>query len=64
MGAKAWWTTAAKLAVLLVLLAVWVLVPHPLEGPVVFTLTATHGIHLGDLLGVAVAALIGWRWLR
>ena len=63
VSVQARWTTAAKLVVLVVLLAVWVLVPHPLEGPVLFTITATHGIHLGDLLGVAVAAVVGWRWL-
>ena len=56
--------TAVKLVVLLAFLAAWVLIPHPLEGPVLFTLSSTHGVHSGDLLGVVVAAVIGWRWLR
>jgi hypothetical protein len=53
----------ALAAVLLVVLAVWVLVPHSLEGPVLFTLSTDHGIHLGDLVGLAVALGVAWwRW--
>ncbi|MBI4935536.1 MAG: hypothetical protein HY828_16775 [Actinobacteria bacterium] len=47
---------------LLAVLAVWVLVPHPLEGPVLFSLSTDHGIHLGDLAGLAVALGVAW-WL-
>jgi hypothetical protein len=45
-----------------VVLAAWVVVPHPLEGPVLFSLSDDHGIHLGDLAGLAVAAGVAW-WL-
>jgi hypothetical protein len=53
-----------KLALVGAVLAAWVLIPHPLEGPVVMTLSHDHGIHLGDLAGLAFAGLIAWRWLR
>jgi len=55
--------TLVKVAVLLAVLAAWVLIPHPLEGPVWFTLTNDHGIHSGDLVGAAVVALVGLWWL-
>lgn len=42
---------------LLAVLLVWVLVPHALEGAVMFTLSAEHGVHVGDVIG---AAVIGW----
>lgn len=38
-------------------LVAWVLIPHRSEGPVLFTITSTHGIHQGDLLGAAVAVV-------
>ena len=38
-------------------LVAWVLVPHRWEGPVLFTITSTHGIHQGDLLGAALAVV-------
>ena len=53
---------AAHLAavVLLVALSVWWVVPlHAFAGPVLLTLTATHGVHAGDLpvlVFLAVAA--------
>jgi hypothetical protein len=46
--------------VVLALLAAWVLIPHPLEGPVLFTISADHGVHLGDLIGVVVAGVVLW----
>jgi hypothetical protein len=47
-------TTALKLVVLVALLATWVLIPHPLGGPVVITLSNDRGIHLGDLIGLGL----------
>jgi hypothetical protein len=48
------------LVVLLVGLTLWWVVPlHTFAGPVLFTLTASHGVHAGDLptvLFLAVAA--------
>ena len=44
-------------------LSVWWVVPlHTFAGPVLLTLTATHGVHLGDLAVLAFAAL-AWRSL-
>ena len=62
---------AAHLAVAAVLVGAtswWVLLPHLLAGPVVLTLTATHGVHLGDLptlglLAVAARSLLEVRRL-
>jgi hypothetical protein len=46
------------LALLLIaVLLVWVLVPHALEGAVMLTLGAEHGVHVGDVIG---AVVIGW----
>lgn len=46
--------------VVLVSLTTWWVVPlHPFAGPVLFTLTASHGVHVGDLptlVFLAVAA--------
>lgn len=57
-------STLVKGAVLVGVLTLWVLVPHPLEGPVVWAFSDEHGVHRGDLVGVALGALVGWRWLR
>ena len=35
---------------------------HPWDGPVLASLTATHGLHLGDLPAVTVAAVLLTRW--
>jgi hypothetical protein len=32
--------------------AAWVLIDHPLEGPVVLTLSHDHGVHLTDALAL------------
>lgn len=53
-----------RAAILLALLAVWVLLPHGWEGPVVWSLSDTHGVHLTDLVGAALVAVGGWLWLR
>ncbi len=41
------------------LAAAWVLVDHPLEGPVLVSLSSDHGIHLTDPL--AIIPLV-WAW--
>ena len=49
----------AAVATCLAATAWWVLPVHAFAGPVVVTLTATHGVHVGDLpslLFLAVAA--------
>ena len=51
-------------AVLAALLMAWVVLPHPWEGPVVWSITDTHGVHVADLVGAAVVAALGWLWLR
>jgi hypothetical protein len=53
---------AAHLAAvaLLVALSIWWVVPlHAFAGPVVLTLTATHGVHVGDLPVLVFLALAG-----
>ena len=49
---------------LLAVLLVWVLVPHALEGAVLFELGADHGVHVGDLIGAAVIGSLAWALLR
>lgn len=49
---------------LLAVLLVWVLVPHALEGAVLFGFGADHGVHVGDLVGAAVIASLVWWTLR
>ena len=45
----------------LVVAAAWVLVDRPLEGPVMLTFNADHGVHYSDVL--AVVPLV-WAWRR
>jgi hypothetical protein len=45
----------------LVVAAAWVFVDHPLEGPVVLTLSPDHGVHYSDAL--AIIPLV-WAWRR
>ena len=52
-----------KVAVLLAVLAAWVLIPHPLEGPAWFALTGSHGVHYFDVVALAVVSLVGLWWL-
>lgn len=61
---KLWRNRWLRGAVLLVLLAIWVLVPHRWEGPVVWTITQDHGIHVSDLAGVVAAATALWLVCR
>jgi hypothetical protein len=42
--------------------AVWVLVDHPLEGPVVWSLSADHGVHVTDVL-IIVPLVWAWRFV-
>lgn len=49
---------------LLAVLLVWVLVPHALEGAVMFTISSEHGVHVGDVLGAVVIGAIAWWTLR
>lgn len=49
---------------LLAVLLVWVLVPHALEGAVLFEFSGTHGVHIGDLVGAAAIGSIAWWTLR
>jgi hypothetical protein len=39
--------------------AAWVLIDHPLEGPVVLTLSRDHGVHLTDVLSLVPLV---WAW--
>ncbi len=55
-----------KVAVVVVALgiaAAWVLVPHPLEGPVLVSLSDDHGIHLTDPLAF-IPLVWAWRTVR
>jgi hypothetical protein len=49
----------AAVAGLLALTAWWVLPLHPWAGPVVVTLTSSHGVHVGDLPSLLFVALAG-----
>ena len=54
-----------QVLVILVALAVaaaWVFVDHPLEGPVMLTLSTDHGVHVTDVL-VVVPLVWAWRVL-
>jgi len=43
----------------------WLVVNGPMEGPVLLTVTASHGLTAGDLAGLAGLGLAGWRlWGR
>ena len=48
------------LAAALLSLAAWWVVPyHAFAGPVILSLTASHGVHLGDLPSLVFAAVAG-----
>ena len=51
--------SAVALAVVSVL---WLLTNNPMEGPVLVTLSAAHGITGGDLAGLAGLAVAAWRF--
>ena len=47
----------AATVLLLGITAWWVLLPHAFAGPVLLTLTRTHGVHEGDLPSLAFVVL-------
>lgn len=49
-------------AVLAVVSVVWFFVNKPMEGAVLVTLSADHGVTAADLAGVAGLGLAGWRY--
>jgi hypothetical protein len=51
--------SAVALAVVSVL---WLLTNNPMEGPILVTLSADHGITGGDLAGLAGLAVAAWRF--
>lgn len=54
MMRRLWRNRWLRIATLLGLLAVWVLVPHAWEGRVLLSITETNGVHVSDLIGLAV----------
>jgi hypothetical protein len=58
-GGTPWYGRVAVVVVALAIAAAWVLIDHPLEGPVLVSLSSNHGIHLTDPL--AVLPLV-WAW--
>ena len=58
-GGGPWYRQLAIVVVALAVAAAWVLVDHPLEGPVLVSLSSDHGIHLTDPL--AIIPLV-WAW--
>ena len=52
---------AVALAVLSLL---WLVVNGPMEGPVLLTVTPTHGLTAADLAGLAGLGLAAWGLLR
>jgi hypothetical protein len=48
--------TIAVVVALWIAASWWVVAVHPLAGPVLFTVTETNGLHLGDVPAVALAA--------
>ncbi|BBY28633.1 hypothetical protein [Mycolicibacterium sediminis] len=68
LAASAAWCAIAprplSLGVLLTSAVVWPLTNGPLEGPVLWTLSADHGITVSDLLSVAAVALAAVEFRR
>jgi hypothetical protein len=58
-GGARWFRQVAVVAVALAASAAWVLIHHPLEGPVWVRLTHNHGIHYTDAL---IVAPLLWAW--
>ena len=58
-----WYRDVAIVVAALAIAAAWVFVSHPLEGPVLLTLTRDHGVHETDALAILPLAL-AWRSLR
>lgn len=62
-GGSPWYRDVAVVAIALAAAAAWVLVSHPLEGPVLLTLSRDHGVHATDVL-IVVPLAGAWRSLR
>ena len=62
-GGSPWYRDVAVVAVALAAAAAWVFVSHPLEGPVVLTLSRDHGVHATDVLA-AIPLVWAWRSVR
>jgi hypothetical protein len=58
-GGVQWVRQVAVVAVALAVSAAWVLIDHPLEGPVWVRLSYNHGIHYTDAL---IIAPLLWAW--
>ena len=56
-GTNWYWQLAVVVA------AAWVFVSHPLEGPVLLTLSADHGVHVTDPLAF-IPLVWAWRYVR
>jgi hypothetical protein len=56
--------TRALMTLVAVLAAYVIPGSHSWSGPVLLTLTATHGVHVADLLVVAVGLLVTLRAVR
>lgn len=52
------------LVVALCLVVLWLRVDHRFEGAVLVSVTPEHGLHVADVLGLAVAGLACALWLR
>jgi hypothetical protein len=50
-------------ALLAALSVLWLLVNHPMEGPVLLVVTARHGLTGGDLAGLVGLGLAAYRWV-
>ena len=57
-----WWFRLLLIAGALI----WPLPDHPLQGPIIASLSFTHGAHAADLISVLglATALTPWRWAR
>ena len=62
-GRAPWYRQLAVVVVAVGIAAAWVLVDHPLEGPVLVSLSSDHGIHLTDPLAL-IPLVWAWRTVR
>jgi hypothetical protein len=63
-GGASWHRQLAVVVLAIAISAAWVLVPHPLEGPVLLSLSDSHGVHLTDPLIVIPLGLAWWTVVR
>jgi hypothetical protein len=62
-GGASWADKVIVVVGALAIAAAWVFVSHPLEGPVVLTLSKNHGVHITDVLAIIPIAW-AWRFVR